>query len=198
MSEVDREDWARRVSLWQKLRCGNPEEDMEKGKPRWRMLFIGFLLGVLVSFLALVIIALKWGPRGESVEVDLYSGHRIIYRHFFSKRSRIPGPKLAHVRWAIQHQNPVRSWYRVGSSMSRPGWFGKMMAVSYITREYVYEIYSLEIPEEEKIKLLHQYHKELDALKVKESELRKSFDYMESFYKDWEQKLEKIRNERNS
>ncbi|MDT8303266.1 MAG: hypothetical protein RQ760_17435 [Sedimentisphaerales bacterium] len=79
--------------------------------------------------------------------------------------------------------------------MSRAGWFEKKLAVRYVTQEYVYEIYSLQILEEEKIKLLHQYHKELDALKLKEEEIRKSFDYMKLFYKEWEQKLEKIKND---
>ena len=172
------------------------EQVVKKSKSAWRMLFVGFLFGVLVSFLVLVIIAFKWGPRGESITVDLYSGNAITYKFFLWKRSQISGPKFPHVRWSIQHQNPVRSWYIVASSMSRAGWFGKMLSVSYTTREYVYEIYSLQIPEEDKIKLLHQYHKELDALKLKEQERSKSFDFMESFYMDWEQKLEKIKNDK--
>jgi len=171
------------------------EQDIKKSKSAWRMLFVGFFFGVLGSFLVLVIIAFKWGPRGENIEVDLYSGHIITHRHFFSKRSHIHEPKGPHVRWAIQHQNPVRSWYRVASNSSR-GWFERMMHVDYITREYVYAIYSLQIPEEEKIKLLHQYHKDLDALKLKEQERLKSFDFMKSFYMDWEQKLEKIKNDK--
>ena len=172
------------------------EQVVKKSKSAWRMLFVGFLFGLLASFLVLVIMAFKWGPCGESNTVDLYSGHIITYKFFLWKRSQISGPKFPHVQWAIQHQNPVRSWYIVGSSMSRSGWFEKMMAVSYTTREYVYAIYSLQIPEDEKIKLLHQYHKELDALKLKEQERSKSFDFMESFYMDWEQKLEKIKNDK--
>ena len=172
------------------------EQVVKKSKSAWRMLFVGFLFGVLVSFLVLVIIAFKWGPRGESIEVDLYSGHIITHKFFLWKRTHIREPKGPHVQWAIQHQNPIRSWYRVASSMSRAGWFEKMLAVRYKTREYVYEIYSLQIPEEEKIKLLHQYHKDLDALKLKEQEYLKSFDFMESFYMDWEQKLEKIKNDK--
>jgi len=53
----------------------------------------------------------------------------------------------------------------------------------------VYAIYRLQIPEEEKVKLLHQYHEELDALKVKEQEYYKSRDLMERFHKDWDQKV---------
>ena len=54
-----------------------PEQDIKKSKSAWRMLFVGFFFGVLVSFLVLVIIAFKYGPRGESNTVDLYSGHAI-------------------------------------------------------------------------------------------------------------------------
>jgi len=183
--------------MTKKLRFGNQtmesEQVVKKGKSAWRMLFVGFLFGVLASFLVLVIIALNWGPRGESNEVDLYSGHVIAYRFFLCKRSRIPGPNLPHVRWAIEHQNPVRSWYILCSSISRAEWFGPMVAADCITREYVYDIYSLQIPEEEKIKLLHQYHEELDALKLKEQERLKSFYFMKPFYMDWEQKLERIK-----
>jgi hypothetical protein len=66
-----------------------------------------------------------------------------------------------------------------------------MVAVSYTTREYVYDIYRLQLSEEEKIKLLHQYHEELDALKLKQQEHYESGKFMELFYKDWEQRLEK-------
>jgi len=173
-----------------------PEQVVKKSKSAWRMLFVGFLFGLLASFLVLVIITFKRGPRGESTQVDLYSGNLITNKFFLGKHSQISGPAAPHVRWAIQHQNPVRSWYIVASSISRARWFGKMLAVDYNTREYVYEIYSLKIPEEEKIKLLHQYHKDLDALKLKEQERLKSFDFMESFYMDWEQKLEKIKNDK--
>ena len=169
------------------------EQVVTKGKS-WRMLFLGFLMGVSVSFLVLVIIAFKWGPRSESNTVDLYSGHTITHKHFLWKRSHIPGPNFPHVQWAIRHLNPPRSWYMPASSFGA-GWFEKGLHADFNTREYVYHIYSLEIPEEEKVKLLHEYHNQLDALKLKEQELRKSFDFMESFYKDWEKKLERIEKE---
>ncbi len=168
-------------------------EDVEKGSnSTWKMLLAGFVLGVLVSLLMLVVLAFKYGPRGENTEVDLYSGHTITHRSFLWKRSHIPGPKPSHVRWAIQHQDPVRSWYRPCSSMSRGGWFEPLIAVDFATREYVVHIHSLPIPKEEKIALLHQYHEELDALRLKEQELRRACDFMERFYKDWEQKLKNI------
>jgi len=171
------------------------EQDIKKSKSAWRMLFVGFLFGVLISFLVLVIIAFKWGPRGKSSAVDLYSGHRIINKFFLWKHSQISRPKEPHVQWAIKHQNPVRSWYLPNSS-SRRGWFERGVHADFTTREYVSAIYSLQITEEEKIKLLHQYHKELDALKLKEQELSKSFPITKPFYKEWEQKLEKIKNDK--
>jgi hypothetical protein len=168
------------------------EQVVERRRPTWRTLLAGFLLGILASFLVLVVLAFKYGPRGESTTVDLYSGHVITHKFFLWKRSRISGPEFPHVRWAIQHQTPVRSWYIVGSSMSRAGWFEPMVAVSYTTREYVYDIYRLQLPNEEKIKLLHQHHEELDALKLKQQEHYESGKFMERFYKDWERRLEKV------
>jgi len=171
-------------------------EQVEKSNTTWRMLFVGFLFGLLVSFLVLVLMTFKWGPRGESNSMDLYSGHVTTHKYFLWKHSQITGPNFPHVRWAIQHLNPVKRWY-LPVSGSRAGWFERKMNTSYSSREYVSEIYSLQIPEEEKIKLLHQYHKELNALKLKEQERLKSIYIMKPFYKDWEQKLEKIQNDKN-
>jgi len=151
----------------------------------------GFLSGVLASLLVLVVLAFRYGPRSESVTVDLYSGHIVAYKHFFWRHSIIPAPESPHVRWAIQHQNPPRSWYVVAGGTSRAGWFAPMLSVDYTTREYVYDIYSLQLPEEEKVKLLHQYHEELDALKTKEQEHYEAGKFRERFHKEWERRLEK-------
>jgi hypothetical protein len=188
--------------LRKKLRFGNKtmesEQVVKKSKSAWRMLFVGFLFGVFVSLLVLVIITFKYGPSGESNSMDLYSGHVITQKFFLWKHSQITGPNFPHVQWAIQHQNPVKRWY-LPVSGSRAGWFERKMNTSYSSRQYVSAIYSLEIPEEEKIKLLHQYHKELDALKLKEKEVQQEISKLipitEPFYKNWEQKLEKIKND---
>lgn len=171
------------------------EQVVKKSKSAWRMLLIGFLLGVLASFMALVFIAFKWGPQGESSEVDLYSGNTITYKFFLSKRSQISEPNQPHVQWAIQHQDPVRSWYVFAANVQRVEWFGDMQSVESATRSYVYEIHSLQIPEEEKVNLLHQYHKDLDTLKLKLEKYRESFSYkepLEQFHTNWEKKLEEI------
>lgn len=182
------------AKLWFGNQIMESEQVVKKNKSTWRVLLTGFLLGVLASFLVLVVIAFKYGSCSYSNSVDLYSGHRITNKSFLWKHSQISRPNEPHVQWAIEHLNPVRKWYLPNSSFRR-GWFEKGLFADYTTREYVYSIYSLQIPKEEKIKLLHQYHKELDALKLKEQEIRKSFDYLESFFKDWEQKLEKIKND---
>ena len=104
---------------------------------------------------------------------------------------------MPHIQWAIKNQNPVRKWYLQTSSFHK-GWFEKGLYASYSSRQYVSAIYSLEISEEEKIKLLHQYHKELNALQLKvEEHLKsmKSIPITEPFYKEWEQKLDTIKNE---
>ena len=79
-----------------------------------------------------------------------------------------------------------------GSSTNRGQWFGEMLAVSYNTRSYIYQIYFLKVPEEEKVKLLHQYHKNLDTLKLEMEKPQKFHDSMEQLYTNWEQKLEEF------
>jgi hypothetical protein len=171
-----------------------PEQVGGKGKSARRAFFAGFLFGVLASFLVLVVVVFKYGPRGESTEVDLYSGRTMTHRFFLWKRSHTPGPEFPHVRWAIGHQNPVRNWYVFVCSTSR-GWFEKGMAVDTFRRNYVYAIYSLQIPEEEKVKLLHQYHEEVDALKSKQQEYYESGRFMERFDEDWAQKVKEAAKE---
>jgi len=161
------------------------------GKAAWRMFFAGVLSGIVASFLVLVVLAFKYGPRGESTEVDLYSGRTMTHRFFLWKRSHPPGPEFPHVQWAIEHQNSVRNWYVPVCGMSRASWFGSMLAWDSFRRDYVYAIYSLQMPEDEKVKLLHQYHEEVDALKLKQQEYYESGKFMERFDKDWEQRLEK-------
>ncbi len=171
-----------------------PEQVGRRGKAAWRTFFAGFLFGVLVSFLVLVVLAFKCGPRGESTEVDLYSGRTMTHRFFLWKRSHTPGPESPHVRWAIEHQNPVRNWYVFVCSMSR-GWFERGLAADTFMGSHVLAIYSLKMPEEEKVKLLHQYHEELDALKLKQQEYYESSKFMERFHKDWEQRLKEAAKE---
>ena len=174
------------------------EQVNKKSKSNWKMLFTGFLLGVLASLLVLVVIAFKYGPRGYRHSVDLYSGHVITNKSFLWKKSQISRPNEPHVQWAIKHLNPVRKWYLPTSSFHK-GWFDKGMFIDCTTRDYVYAIYSLQISEEEKVKLLHEYHKELDALKLKDKEVQKEISKLipvtEPFYKEWEQKLKKIKND---
>ncbi len=164
------------------------EQAGRKRKAAWGAFFAGVLSGVVASFLVLVVLALQYGPRSESLEEDLYSGHTLIHKSSLWKRSHPPGPEYPHVRWAREHQNPVRNWYVFVCSTSR-GWFERGLAADTFRGAHVYAIYRLQIPEEEKVKLLHQYHEELDALKVKEQEYYKSRDLMERFHKDWDQKV---------
>ncbi len=169
----------------------NTTELDKKNRFAWKALLAGVLLGVLVSLLVLVILAFKYGPRSENITVDLYSGHVITHRSFLWKRSHIHQPKPVYVQWAIEHQDPVRSWYLPCAGTGQ-GWFEPGISVDFTTRVYVYQIHSLKIPEEEKVKLLHQYHEELDALRLKDQELGQSRRFMERFYEDWEQKLKDL------
>ena len=168
------------------------DQGCQKHKSTWKPLLIGILLGLLISFLTLVVIAFKWGPQGESITLDLYSDNTIVHKFFLSKRTHTELPKAAHVQWALKHQNPVRGWYLSGSSIARSEWFGSMMSVDYTTRSYVYEIYSLKIPENEKVKLLYQYHQDLDAMKIEQEEYYKAVS-MEALYNKWDKKLEQMK-----
>lgn len=165
----------------------------QKHKSTWRPLFIGVLLGILISFLALVVITFKWCPQGENAQVDLYSGNIILYEFFLSKRTRTELPREPHVQWAIDNQDPARSWYLPGGSIARSEWFGEMLATDFTTQSFVYGIYSLKIPAEEKVKLLHQYHQDLDAMKIKQNKSNEFVGFMEEFYGKWGQKLETIK-----
>ena len=170
------------------------ERDFPNTHSRWKLLLVGFLFGVLASFLALVVIACKWGPQGESIQEDMYSGRIIKYKFFLWTRSQVSVPMPPYAQWAIDHQDPVKSWYLFAASTGRGEWFGEMQSVDTKTRSHVYEIYSLPLPEEEKVDLLHQYHRDLDALILKEQERKDHFYFMESFHTTWDKTLKMIKN----
>lgn len=168
------------------------ERDIQHDTSKWRLIFIGFMCGVLVSILAGALVACMWGPQGESIEVDMYSGSLIIHKHYLWKRSRVPGPMQPYSQWAIDHQDPVKSWFIPASSTGRSEWFGQMLSVDTATRSHVYEIYSLAMPEEEKVKFLMQYHQDLDTLKMKLQE-QKEIAAMEAFYIKWDQRVDALK-----
>ncbi len=171
------------------------EEGIHMKMSGWKFLIVGFLFGVLASFLVLVVIACKWGPRGENSEVDMYSERVMIHKKFLWKRTHTPGPLVPCIQWAIDHQNPVRSWYLVAGGTGRAEWFGELLSYDAVTQPYVYAIYTLPIPEEEKVKLLHEYHQDLDALKLKEQERIESWDIMKPFYEKWDQKMKALKDD---
>jgi hypothetical protein len=170
------------------------DQGVQKSTARWKLLFVGFLFGVLASFLVLVVIACIWGPRGRSIHVDLYSGRTLVYKNFLGKRSSVPGPIEPHVQWAIDHQDPVRSWYLPAGGQGR-GWFKKGPSVRFSTRSYVDAIYSLQIPEEEKVEVLRQYHNDLDAMKLKERQQNEYYNFMDPFRTKWEQKMKTLKGD---
>lgn len=165
------------------------------GKPGCKLLVLGILLGLLTSFIVLVLIALQWGPRGESMQVDLYSGRLFIDKHFLWKRSHIYSPMSKSAQWAIDNQDPVRNWYVFVASEGRSHWFSSILCADTITREYASVIYSLPLPEAKRIQLLHQYHQDLDEVQLKIKELAKKDKIMESFYEKWDQQIEKLNND---
>jgi len=169
------------------------ESEQGVQKKTWKPLLTGILLGILISILASVVIVFKFSPTSRSVESDMYSDNTIIHEHSLWKHTHTESPKLPHTLWAIEHLKPGRSWYRVTTSFSK-GWFGRGGVYSDSTGPYVYEIYSLNIPEDEKVKLLHQYHQDLDAKKTKQEEYISSMS-MNDFDAKWSQKLKALNDE---
>ncbi|NLW84975.1 MAG: hypothetical protein GXY41_11335 [Phycisphaerae bacterium] len=151
------------------------------------------MLGVLISILAVVVIVFIWGPRSRSWEVDMYSDNSILHKHFLWKSTHTESPKQPHVQWAIEHQEPVKGWYLPVSGMTG-SWFGGDLYWDSSSRPYVYEIYSLKIPENEKVNLLHLYHQDLDELKAKFEEYESSLS-MSDFNARWDQKLKALDNQ---
>lgn len=168
-------------------------EDVQKNKSTWKPLLIGVFLGILISILASVFIVFKCSPTSRNNQVDMYTGNSKLHEHSLWKQTHTESPKLPHTQWAIDHLEPSRSWYRTTSSSSK-GWFGRRGVYSDSTGPYVYEIYSLNIPEDEKVKLLHQYHQDLDALKAIEEKYISSSS-MEDFDAKWSQKLKLFNDE---
>jgi hypothetical protein len=161
----------------------------QKNKHRWKLLFVGFLLGVLASFLVLVVIACKWGPWTQNFTMDRYSGHSIVYTNRAGKQTSVAGTISPWMQWARDHQDPIRTWYVYGAGMQRTEWFGQELAVDCFLRDYVYEIYKLPVPEQEKVELLHEYYRDLDAMKLKEQQQNEYWNFMKPFYEKWDQKL---------
>jgi hypothetical protein len=174
-----------------------PKPGVQRNSHRQKLLLTGIVFGVLACFLAAVgcqCIASKWGPWTKNIMMDRYSGHSIVYTNRAGKQSSAPSPFAPSMQWAKDHQDPERTWYVYGAGMQRTEWFGQELAVDCFLRDYVYEIYKLSVPEQEKVELLLEYHRDLDALKLKEQEKKISDDDWKSFYEKWDQKLKILKD----
>ena len=83
-----------------------------------------------ISLLALIFIGCTSMPQGQSISVELYSGKTTLHKHFLWKHWQESKPIEPHAQWAIDHQDPVKTWYLTCSSITRSEWFGKMTAIT--------------------------------------------------------------------
>jgi hypothetical protein len=151
---------------------------------KWKYLLacaVGFAAGVLVC----ILIACIWGPRAETLELDLYSGKQRTIKEFLWHYRISQKTADEHTLWAKKHQQrSITPWYVMVSSTQRPNWFGPMVSGDAYIRDVVRSIYDLSIPEQEKLKLLHEYWSSLDKARSEKP--------IESVFEQWDQRLEEV------
>lgn len=172
-------------------------EAVRQNKHKRKLWITVILFGMLACFLAVVgcqCIASKWGPWTQNFMMDRYSGHSIVYTNRAGIQSSVPSPFAPSMQWAKDHQDPERTWYVYGAGMQRTEWFGEELAVDCFLRDYVYGMYKLPVPEQEKVELLHEYHRDLDAMKLKERQQNEYYNFMEPFRTKWDEKLKTLKD----
>ena len=141
----------------------------------------GFAVGVL----ACILIACIWGPREETLELDLYSGQQQTIKDFLWYHRVSQESAGEHTVWAREHQRSnITPWYVMVCSTQRVNWFEPVVNADTDTRDVVRSIYNLSIPEEQKAMLLHEYWRDLD-----EARSNKPID---SIFEHWAQRLEDV------
>lgn len=156
----------------------------------WKPLLAGFVLGVLACGAAFVLIAWRWAPRGQSIEVDLYSGRTRVGEWSLWKKSQRLEPMDPAAQWATNHLDPPRSWYLFAAGTSRNEWFADMEAVDTTTSGFVPSLYALPLSDAEKVELLRQYHADLDVLQQKLNEPDFYQTHMAPFCARWKEKVQ--------
>lgn len=98
----------------------------------------------------------------ETFERDWYTGAGRLKYDCQGKIQTQPRPDAEHTKWAKVHalSPQKRLWAAVGGTIYQKG--ESDLCFDCITRNYVRNIYLLPLPEKERIKILHEYHKYLD------------------------------------
>ena len=144
--------------------------------------FLIFIAGFFLGVLACILIACIWGPRAETLELDLYSGQQRTIREFLWYYRISLQPDEEHTGWAKEQQEKsITPWYVMVSSTQRSSWFGPLASGDACVRDIVRSIYDLSVPQEEKVKLLHEYWSSLDNAR--------SIKPVESVFEQWHQRL---------
>ena len=157
----------------------SPVRIKQNMKQKHLLIFIpGFIVGVLVC----ILIAYVWGPRAETLELDLYSGQQRTIKEFLWHYRISPKAADEHTLWAKKHQQrSITPWYVMVSSTQRPSWFGPVVSGDAYIRDVVRSIHDLSIPDGEKAKLLYEYWSSLDKARSEKP--------IESVFEQWDKVL---------
>ena len=123
------------------------------------------------SFLAggasLLLVAYFFGPGSEGGKFELYTGHSRHSRARLGQTWTTDLPDGPHVDWARKNRLPGKMTGRyVPGGSSSWGWFSRRTFRDTYWMDVPGAIHRSLLPEDEKIRLLRQYHAELDVAAV--------------------------------
>ena len=137
----------------------------------------GFLIGIVFS----AAIAYIFGPRTETAHIDLYTGHERIVESLFWHSWEVHLPEQEHTKWAREHKES-KTWARYvpGGSCHR-FWFSGGLDAATMHQDIVRSIFESSFTPDEKVRLLREYHSDLDSLDPDEP--------YRKLYEKWNQQL---------
>jgi len=115
----------------------------------------------------LCVVGLAWfyGPRSQSSSFDLYTGAMTFSRRRLGVRWTREVTDAPHVIWARKHRRSkdLRS-FGATASFRESGWFDGGYDADCFWADIPLSLYTSELPEAEKVRLLREYHADLDAM----------------------------------
>lgn len=121
-------------------------------------------LGIGIGIIASVVSAYVLGPRGSTTEMNLYTGETWTTHHLLWHSWRTNGPVGEHTKWALAHVQPGPKYWPAFVGSHQHGWFGGTVDADGSARDFVKEIYGLRIAEEQRIALLHEFHRDIGSV----------------------------------
>lgn len=126
------------------------------------------LLGIAIGLSLAVAVAYMFGPYESTTKTNLFNGRRWKeYRWVWHRWDTETEQPSDYAKWASSHMDKELNW-PVGFTISHRRWFGgrEYISVRY-PRNIPRRIYNMDVREEKKIKLLHEYHEELQGIRSK-------------------------------